>query len=107
MKETLELWHLVVGLIGVAIAVIIYVANFSGKSATEKTQVEWEITAIKLRLDAKKARLDKLELRIERLEVQRELNNKNLQDLIHTIDKLNINIVNLEKRLDFAEKHHN
>lgn len=59
MKETLELWHLIVGLIGIAIAVVIYVFNLSSKLATEKTLIESQIKALELQINSIKERLSK------------------------------------------------
>ena len=58
------------------------------------------IDQLEFRLDNKKIRIDKLELRVDKLEDQRENNTKNFQELIHSIDTLNNNLVNLEKRLE-------
>lgn len=65
--------------------------------------LQGRISVLELRLDNKKARIDKLEARIDKLEDQKENNTKNFQELIHSIDKLNNNFVNLEKRLDKSD----
>lgn len=61
------------------------------------------IDTIEMRLDNKKILIEKQSIRIEKLEDHKENNTKNFQELIHSLDKLNTNIISLEKRLDKSE----